>query len=288
MSILDKKSQSFLGSILFNGEYRLLKNALSIVKKEMPYIPDVAIVLGSGMGSFVDYFKVDKTISYKDIKGMPVSTVDGHTGQFVFFKCKNKNVVCMQGRVHLYEGYEAKEVVRPTRLLGMMGVKDIIFTNAAGAVNNKFRPGDLMMITDQINLFIRSPLMGYNIDELGIRFPDMSNLYNVRLQNVIRSGAEKLKIDLKEGIYCQLYGPHFESEADIRALSMIGVSSVAMSTGIEAIAAHHMGLNVAGLSYISNMATGLGNPISHEELLKNSKNTVDNLIRLFEEIIDKI
>lgn len=272
----------------YDNEYNILKEASDKLKKLAPFSPDIAIVLGSGMNDFVDNYKIDKIINYEEIENLPKATVDGHSGKFVFFKNKNKNIICLQGRVHMYEGYDPIEVVRLTRMTGLLGAKKIILTNAAGGIDKNLTPGDLMMITDQINLFVKSPLMGKNIDELGTRFPDMSNLYDDNIKNIIRNEAKNNKIDLKEGIYVQLNGPHFETKADIRALSLLGASSVAMSTGIEAIAAHHMGMIVAGFSYISNMATGLGTPVTHEQLLKNSKNTVDKLIKIFDGMVDKI
>ena len=229
--------------------------------------PDVAIVLGSGLGDYAEDIKVVGEIDYHDIEGFPVSTVPGHAGKFIFGYVGDVPVVCMKGRVHYYEGYPITDVVLPTRLMKLMGAKILFLTNACGGINPEFKAGDFMLIEDQISVFAPNPLIGENIDELGTRFPDMSHVYDEELRKIIRKAAKGNGIELKEGVYCQFTGPSFESPAEIRMAGKLGADAAGMSTVVEAIAANHMGMRICGISFVSNLAAGISpNPLTHEEV----------------------
>lgn len=250
-----------------NAIYEKLEACVKAVKEKTDFVPDVALVLGSGLGGFAENIKIETEISYSEIPGFPVSTVPGHAGKFIFGYLDNVKIVCMKGRVHFYEGYQISDVVLPARLMKMLGAKILFLTNAAGGLGEGFKAGDLMLITDHVSIFAPNPLIGPNVDELGPRFADMSEVYNKDLQDVIRKAAKDNGIDLKEGVYCQLTGPSFESPAEIRLLGKLGVSAVGMSTVNEAIAANHMGMRICGVSCISNLAAGISEqPLCHEEV----------------------
>ena len=251
-------------------------------QKKINFTPEIALVLGSGLGNYASKIKIEATLDYHDIDGFPVSTVPGHQGRYIFGYVENVPVVCMQGRVHYYEGYSISDVVLPTRLMKLMGAEVLFLTNAAGGVNFDFKAGDLMMITDQIGSFVPSPLIGPNIDELGLRFCDMSHVYDLDLQQVIRNAAGKLGIDLKEGVYIQLTGPAFETPAEVRMCRTLGADAVGMSTACEAIAANHMGMKICGISCISNLGCGMTeNPLTHEEV----QETADRVAPLFRSLV---
>lgn len=268
--------------------YEKLVSCKEEIRKRTDFVPDVALVLGSGLGNYADNIKIETEIEYKDIPGFPVSTVPGHAGKFIFGYVGDTKVVCMKGRVHFYEGYDISDVVLPARLMGMLGAKILFLTNASGGLGKGFKAGDLMLITDHVSVFAPNPLIGANLDELGPRFPDMSNVYKKDLQEVIRETAKENGIDLKEGVYCQLTGPSFESPAEIRLLAGLGVSAVGMSTVNEAIAANHMGLRVCGVSCISNLAAGLSdNPLSHEEVQEAADKAAPLFTKLVTESIKR-
>lgn len=250
-----------------NEVYEKLINCYNSIKDKIPFAPKVALVLGSGLGDYGNDIKVVSTLSYSDIKDFPVSTVPGHKGQFIFGYVNEVPVVCMQGRVHYYEGYKVTDVVLPTRLMKLMGASILFLTNASGGINTSFGAGDFMLITDHISSFAPNPLIGANIDELGTRFPDMSKVYDEQLCNIIRTSAKELGIDIKEGVYVQTTGPSFESPAEIRMLKSLGADAVGMSTVVEAIAAIHCGMRVCGISCVCNLAAGLSpTPLSHDEV----------------------
>ena len=269
--------------------YQKLETCLASVRKKTDFKPEVALILGSGLGDYADEIQIETTIDYTEIEGFPTSTVAGHKGRFVFGYVKNVPVVIMQGRVHYYEGYLMTDVVLPTRLMGMMGAKKLFLTNAAGGVNPNFKPGDFMMITDHISTFVPSPLRGENIDELGTRFPDMSHVYAPELCEVIRKAAAKLNIPLREGIYIQCSGPNYETPAEIRAFRGMGVDAVGMSTVCEAMAANHMGMKVCGISCITNMAAGiLDQPLDHKEVQEVADRVKTTFERLVTEIVTQL
>lgn len=252
------------------------------IKDRVPFKPLVAVVLGSGLGAFADQADVKAIIDYKDIEGMPVSTVPGHKGRFVFAYVNDVPVVFMQGRVHFYEGYDISEVVLPIRLMYLMGAEYLFLTNAAGGINSDFNVGDIMLITDHISSFIRNPLIGPNIEELGTRFPDMSQIYDREVSDIMRNCANAQGITLKEGIYVQLTGPSYESPAEIQLFKKLGIDAVGMSTVVEAIAARHCGMRVFGFSCISNLAAGISpTPLSHEEV----KETCDRVAPVIQKLI---
>ena len=244
-----------------------LEKAKEYICKRAGINPTVGIVLGSGLGNFAERAEIVSEIPYEDIPCFPRSTVEGHKGRFVFGKIGKTPVVIMQGRVHYYEGYPMEDVIMPARIMGLLGIKTLLLTNAAGGVNKGFSAGDLMLIKDQISCFVPNPLIGKNLSELGTRFPDMSEVYDRELSGRIKACAESLGTELKEGVYCQLTGPSYETPAEIKMLSVLGADAVGMSTAVEAIAARHMGVRVCGISLITNMAAGISEvPLSHEEV----------------------
>lgn len=269
-----------------NPVYEKLVNCFESIKDKIPFAPEVALVLGSGLGDYADDIKVVSTLSYHDIDGFPVSTVPGHKGQFIFGYVGDVPVVCMQGRVHYYEGYPISDVVLPTRLMKMMGAKILFLTNASGGLNPDFKAGDFMMLTDHVSTFAPNPLIGQNIDELGTRFPDMSSVYDKELCKIIKESASELNIDLKEGIYAQLTGPSFESPAEIRMLGKLGIDAVGMSTVVEAIAANQMGMRICCISCVCNLAAGISpTPLSHEEVQQAGKDAAPKFKKLVTESI---
>lgn len=264
-----------------NKYYKNLSESLTQIRKKTDFIPEVGVVLGSGLGNFADKIISVKIIDYSEIKGFPISTNKMHKGRFVFGYIDDIPVVAMQGRIHYYEGYSMEQVVMPIRLMHMMGVKKLILTNAAGGINNNFSPGNLMAITDHITSFVPSPLIGENIEELGTRFPDMTNVYNKDLTTVLKNTAKDLSIDLKEGVYLQVTGPNYETPAEINAYKILGVDAVGMSTACEAMAAAHCGMKVCGISCITNMAAGItGRPLSDKEVGDVASMASDNFSRL--------
>ena len=265
-----------------NPVYEKLKRCLHSVQEKVDFVPAIALVLGSGLGNYGERIRVVQTVDYHEIEGFPVSTVQGHKGRFLFGYIEDVPVVAMQGRVHYYEGYAMSDVVLPIRLMHALGARILFLTNAAGGVNPEFAAGDFMLIRDQIASFVPSPLIGPNLDELGVRFPDMSQVYDKGLMGIIRKTAEKLCIPLQEGTYIQLTGPNFETPAEVRMCRILGADAVGMSTACEAIAANHMGMKVCGISCISNLACGLTeNPLSHQEV----QETADRVAPLFEQLV---
>lgn len=259
------------------------------VRERLPFVPRLALVLGSGLGEYADTVQVDGVIPYETIREFPRSTVEGHKGQFVFARIQGVPVVMMQGRVHYYEGYRMEDVVLPVRLMRLMGAEFLFLTNAAGGVNDQFRAGDLMVITDQISSFVPSPLIGENDRRLGPRFPDMSRIYPGELCRVIREAGEALEIPLKEGVYLQFTGPAYESPAEVRMARILGADAVGMSTACEAVAANHMGMKILGISFISNLACGMTDqPLSHQEVQKAADKAAPRFRALVTEVIRRI
>lgn len=264
--------------------YEKLMQSYEYCKSKTNIKPKVALVLGSGLGKFAENLKLETEISYKEIEGFPVSTVAGHNGSFMFGYIEDVPVVLMNGRVHYYEGYSMQDVVMPIRLMGLLGAEILFLTNASGGVNKTFKAGDFMLITDQISSFVPSPLIGANLDELGPRFPDMSEIYDKDLQNIIRETAKENDIALQEGVYLQFTGPNYESPAEVRLAGMLGADAVGMSTTCEAIAANHMGMKICGVSCITNMACGISEtPLNHKEV----QETADLKAPLFRELVKK-
>lgn len=261
--------------------YQKLMDCLKCVREKTDFVPELALVLGTGLGDLAEEIDIVETVDYNEIDGFPVSTVDSHKGRFVFGYLEGVPMVCMQGRVHYYEGYDMKDVVLPIRLMRLLGAKALFLTNACGGINESFRAGDFMMITDHISLFVPNPLIGPNMDKMGLRFPDMTGVYEPAYRDVIRKSAKECSIDLKEGVYVQYSGPSFESPADIKALRMLGADAVGMSTVCEAIAARHAGMKICGVSCISNMAAGItGQAISHVEVGETTDKVGEDFRRL--------
>jgi len=251
---------------------KILYSCLEQVRKKTDFRPKIALVLGSGLGDFAEKCDIITEISYRELSGFPTSTIKGHIGRFIFTKIKGTPTVIMQGRVHYYEGYSTKEAVMPIRLMGLMGVEAMMLTNAAGAVNTSYEVSDMMMITDHISSFVPSPLIGANFDNLGVRFPDMSVVYDKHIRNIIKNKAVENLIPLREGVYLQLTGPNYETPAEIRMYRTLGADVVGMSTAIEAMAARHMGIKVCGISCITNMAADVTSQLlSHEEVAEKAK-----------------
>lgn len=262
-----------------------LEKCLASLKSKVDFKPEVAIILGSGLGNYADEIQIEQTVEYTEIEGFPVSTVAGHKGRFVFGYVKDVPVVIMQGRVHYYEGYPITDVVLPTRLMGLMGAKKLILTNAAGGCNPEFKAGDLMMLTDHILSFIPNPLIGPNLDNLGTRFPDMSEVYSKRMQAVIKNCASKCNVDLKEGVYLQFTGPTYETPSEVRMARGLGADAVGMSTACEAAVARHMGMKVCGISCITNMAAGMSKEkLDHKEV----QETADKVAASFKSLITEV
>lgn len=269
--------------------YQKLKTCYDSIRQKTDFQPEVALVLGSGLGDYADGIQIEQTVDYTDLEGFPVSTVKGHKGRFVFGYVGKVPVVIMQGRVHYYEGYSMTDVVLPTRLMKMMGAEVLFLTNASGGIKQGFHAGDFMLIKDHISCLVPSPLLGENIEELGTRFPDMSHIYDEDLQQIVKKAACDLGIPLKEGVYIQLTGPAYESPAEINMCRMMGADAVGMSTACEAQAANHMGMKIVGISCISNLAAGISpKPLTHAEITETADAVAPMFKRLLTESIKNI
>lgn len=250
---------------------------------------EIGVILGSGLGDYASALQNAVSMPYKEIPGFPLSTVPGHAGRWHTGTLHGKRVCMMQGRFHSYEGYEMDEVTLPIRVMQLLGVKTLIVTNAAGGVNMAFHPGDLMLITDFINLTGKNPLRGPNLGEFGPRFPDMSRAYDRELQALALQTAKELDIGLQSGVYCWLNGPCFETPAEIRMVRTLGADAVGMSTVPETIVARHGGMRVLGLSCITNMAAGiLDQPLNHEEVMETGNRVKDTFRRLVDGIVQAL
>jgi purine-nucleoside phosphorylase len=262
---------------------------LSYLKATYSSEPQVGIVLGSGLGNFSDEVEIEKEISYDEIPHFPVSTVEGHKGKLIFGSLGGKKVVCMAGRFHYYEGYNAEQVVLPIRIMKLLGIKALLLSNAAGGVNPNFKVGDLMIITDHVSFFTPNPLIGKNISEFGPRFPDMSEPYKKELIQKARQIGKRLGILLREGIYYGVTGPTFETHAEYKLVHALGGDAVGMSTVQECIVANHMGLPVFAMSVITDIGIRDDeNKITHEEVLLAAKKAEPNFAAIFREMIKEI
>lgn len=270
-------------------QYEKLRKCYEYYRTVTDFKPRIGLILGSGLGNYARNMKVEQEIPYGDIPGFPVSTVQGHDGRFLLGFIGEVPAVVMKGRVHFYEGYTMEEVVLPVRLMKLMGIEKLILTNAAGGINRKFNVGDFMLLTDQISDFVPSPLIGENVSELGERFPDMTHIYDVELLDLIRSTACEEDIQIQEGVYLQTTGPNFESPAEIRMFEILGADAVGMSTACEAIAAHHAGIRVCGISCVSNMACGItGEELSHLDVQAVADKRAESFERLITRIVEKM
>lgn len=259
------------------------------LKGEASPTPRLALILGSGLGEFADSMAQRVVIPFSAIPHFPHSSVPGHLGNFVFGKVGSAPVLCLQGRVHYYEGYDMKAVTFPVRVLGIMGITRLIVTNAAGGINPQFRPGDLMLIRDHISSFVPNPLVGLNQEQFGRRFPDMSEAYSRRLKMLATRCGKRLKTRLREGVYVGVTGPSYESPAEIQMLKCLGADAVGMSTVPEVIVARHMGMDCLGISSITNLAAGISKtPLSHREVLEAGEQVRPRLISLLEALCVEI
>jgi purine-nucleoside phosphorylase len=263
-----------------------INEAVAYIQKNYNTKPAVGIVLGSGLGSFTAEMKTEKEIAYSDIPHFPVSTVEGHQGKLIFGELGGKKVVAMAGRFHYYEGYTPEEVVFPVRVMKFLGITTILISNAAGGLNLDFKVGDLMVIKDHISFFVVNPLLGKNTEALGLRFPDMSEPYSKSLINKAKAIAEAANITLKEGVYCGVTGPTFETRAEYKLLNIMGGDAVGMSTVQEVIASVHMGITVFALSVITDIGIREEeNKITHAEVLQAAKEAEPKLTYIFKELI---
>ena len=257
------------------------------VREIINFKPLIGVVLGTGLGNFIDKVDVKASIYYKDIPNLPISTNPAHQGRYVFGYYHNIPCVFMQGRVHYYEGFESEEVVRPIRLMGMLGIKKLILTNAAGGINLEYKPGDFMLLEDHIDCFMPSPLRGENDEAIGTRFPDMSNPYNSNLVDKVFNKAKELNLPIHKGVFIQYPGPQFETKALIKAFRNMGADACGMSTAIEAVASNHMNIQTIAISFISNMACGIENKkITDEEVVIEAKKSEINFTKLLGEAIE--
>lgn len=263
-----------------------LAETVSYLKNNYSQTPQVAIVLGSGLGNFIDEVTVEKEISYSEIPHFPVSTVEGHKGKLIFGNLNGKKIVCMAGRFHFYEGYDAEQVVFPIRVMKRLGIKALFLSNAAGGVNPDFKVGDLMIINDHVSLFMKNPLIGKNNAELGPRFPDMSEPYQKELIQKAKDIGKRLGIKLREGIYYGVTGPTYETRAEYKLIHALGGDAVGMSTVQECIVANHMKLPVFAMSVITDIGIRESdNKITHEEVLLAAKQAEPNFAAVFREMV---
>lgn len=263
----------------------LWQAAADTIRNRIGENPQIGIILGSGLGALVNTLEQPIEIDYSDIPGFPMTTVKGHAGKLVYGKLGGKQVLIMKGRFHIYEGYDVSQVIFHIRVFKLLGISDLLVTNAAGGINTEFEPGDLMMINDHISFFAPSPLRGTNLEEFGPRFPDMSNAYDSGLIGIAKEAAREEGIMLRQGIYTFAQGPMFETPAEIRALRMLGADAVGMSTVPEVIVARHCGMKVMGISCITNMAAGVKNEtLNHEEVME----TADRVGKSFSALVRRI
>jgi purine-nucleoside phosphorylase len=269
--------------------YDQVQSAAELIRSKSKTIPDTAVVLGSGLGSFASSVDRATSITYSEIPYWPAPSVIGHEGRLVMGEVGGRAVAALSGRAHFYEGHDLRTVTFATRVLGALGVRTLILTNAAGGINAGFVPGDLMVIDDHINLLGSSPLVGPNDDRFGVRFPDLTNVYSPRLRRVADETAVVQGLTLRHGVYVACHGPSYETPAEVRYLRMIGADAVGMSTVPEAIVARHMGMEVLGLSCITNFAAGvLPQPLNHDEVLETAKRVRETFIALLKGIITGI
>ncbi|RKP57118.1 purine-nucleoside phosphorylase [Cohnella endophytica] len=267
----------------------MIEEAAAFIRTTTDVRPEIGLILGSGLGVLGDELEDAVTIPYEDIPHFPVSTVEGHAGELLIGMLQGRSVILMRGRFHMYEGYEPERTALPVRVMKALGVTKLLVTNAAGGVNMSYSPGNLMLISDHINLTGRNPLIGPNDNALGVRFPDMSNAYSPRLRAIAKETVAQLGFSVQEGVYVGLMGPNYETPAEIRMLRTLGVDAVGMSTVSEVIVARHSGIEVLGISCISNMAAGiLDQPLSHEEVMETTEVVKEQFLSLVLNVIPKM
>ncbi|WP_315114654.1 purine-nucleoside phosphorylase [uncultured Clostridium sp.] len=271
-------------------------NLLDKINKAKKYIKsiedspiDIGIILGTGLGSLAEEIENKKTMKYEDVPGFPASTVVGHAGELIIGDLMGKKVLALNGRFHYYEGYCMEDVTFPVRVMNALGIKNMIVSNAAGGMNPSFEPGDLMIITDHINLIGDNPLIGRNYEELGARFPDMSNAYCKDYINLVKECARDLHIKVQQGVYVAISGPNYETSAELRMLRLLGGDAVGMSTIPEVIVANHMGIKVLGISCITDMALADNlEPLDHSKVVETANKAKVKFVALVKETIEKM
>jgi purine-nucleoside phosphorylase len=266
--------------------YTNLQETVAAITARHPQPPQLGLVLGSGLGAYAETLDHKTIIPFDELPHFPRSTIVGHSGRLVLGDADGVPVAVLQGRVHLYEGYSVHEVAYPARVLGCLGIRQLLVTNAAGGINEAFRPGDLMLITDHINLMGANPLTGPNVEELGVRFPDMSQAYDPAMRELAFAAAERLGIRLVSGVYVGLAGPSYETPAEIRMCRTLGGDAVGMSTVPEVVVANHMGVRVLGISCITNMAAGiLPQKLTHQEVIDTTSRVEREFVALLGAIV---
>lgn len=269
--------------------YKRIEKATSFITKQIPRYPDIAIILGSGLGGLADLVTEKVEIDYRNIPDFPKTTVVGHAGKLIFGYIGRRYVVMMQGRFHYYEGHEMDTCTLPVRIFARMGIKYLIVTNAAGGIGDHLNPGDIMLIKDHISLFMPSVLRGPNLADFGPRFPDMTHVYSKTLLTRAKKLALDNDYDIKEGVYSYFTGPRYETPADIKALKVLGADATGMSTVPEAIVAKHSGMSVLGISLITNKAAGLGgSSLSHSEVLETVNAAGERITNYVKDLITNI
>lgn len=264
----------------------MISEARDFIKSKIDFIPDVGVILGSGLGTLADHIENQIVIKYSEIPYFPISTVAGHAGEFIIGNIGDKKVIAMKGRFHFYEGYDMKKVTLPVRVMKALGTNKLIVTNAAGGLNVNFKAGDLMIMTDHINFLGTNPLIGHNYEELGPRFPDMSEAYNREYIILAMDAAAKLNISVQKGVYLALTGPNYETPAELRMLITMGADAVGMSTVPEVIVANHGGMKVLGISCITDMALPDGlEPLDHERVVATADMAREKLVSIVKKVI---
>lgn len=267
-------------------DMKRLKETAEYLRQKIHKQPYIAVVLGSGLGNLANFMENRLEIPYDEIPNFPRTTVPGHEGRLIFGELGGRDIVAMKGRFHYYEGWDMNEVVFPLRIFKLLGVENLILTNAAGGINTQFKPGDLMLIKDHIGFLADNPLRGMNMDEFGPRFPDMSQVYDRELMEISTECAMRLHCEIRRGVYAYAKGPSFETPSEIRAFRTLGADAVGMSTVPEAITARHMGMKVLGISCITNMAAGvLDQQLNHEEVIETGKRVEEKFSKLVTEIV---
>jgi purine-nucleoside phosphorylase len=275
-----------LNNIVDNNIFSKVEETVAYIQKRINNEPKIAIILGSGLGELGEEVKNPTIIEYKDLPNFPISEVEGHKNRLVFGNLENKDIVIMQGRFHYYEGYSQSEITFPVRVLKKLGVELLIVTNASGAINTNFSPGNLMIISDHINFSFSNPLIGKNDNRLGARFPDMTDAYTKKYREIAKQSAYNIGIPVKEGVYMMFSGPNYETPAEIRMARILGADAVGMSTVPEVIVASQSEMNVLGISCITNMAAGVcDKKLSHKEVIETTKKVKSNFIKLIKEIL---
>jgi purine-nucleoside phosphorylase len=269
--------------------YESMIEAKEYIENKFPFKPEIGIVLGSGLGDFAETVQNKTVVDYSDIPNFKSTKIKGHKGKLVLYETDGVKIAILQGRFHYYEGHDIRDTVFPIRVLGALGVKKLILTNAAGGINPEFIPGDLMIITDHINMMGVNPLRGDNDERIGVRFPDMSNIYTKSLVKIIENNMKSLGLTVRKGTYLALSGPSYETPAEIKMLKTFGADAVGMSTVPEAIAARHIGMEIAGISCITNLAAGISKTeLNHKEVTEIANKVKDDFIKLLTDTLNEI